>query len=139
MIKKLNTVQVLCAKSNGLIRKYLNCNFSVKNELFKCFCTSIYGSALWANYRKSSYNSMQVCYNNAYSFLHRYPKLCSASNIFVFAGVPSFKELIKGRHFHLINSVMNSKNCIIPSVSGGSLNLLPLWLLWRKNVYINNS
>ena len=129
--------RAICAKSNSLIRKFSNCNFSVKNELFKSFCTNIYGSALWVNYKKSSYNSIQLCYNNAYRFLHRYPKFCSASNMFVVAGIPSFKELIRRRQCQLMNSVLNSKNCIIISVSGGCLSLSSLWLLWRRNVYIN--
>ena len=41
----------LCARSNILIRRFKKCNDKVKIDLFKTYCTSIYGIALWSNFR----------------------------------------------------------------------------------------
>ena len=43
--------QILCARSNILIRKFKKCNDNVKIDLFETFCINIYGIALWSNFR----------------------------------------------------------------------------------------
>ena len=47
-----------CAKLNSIIRKFLNCNFSVNYDQIKSLLINICGIALWVNYKKSTYNSM---------------------------------------------------------------------------------
>ena len=114
MIKKLNS-------SSGpyvLNQIVLSHNFQIAISLLKTNYLNLFVPISMEAPFGLIIGNIQVWYNNAYRFLYRYPIIFSASNMFVVSGVPSFKELIRGRHFQLMNSVINSKNCIIQSLSG---------------------
>ena len=125
-----------CIRSNTLIRKFNDCSFEVKNELFKSFCTPIYGRSLWCNFTKKVYNSMRVCYNNAYRFLHGLPRFCSASFMFGIASVPSFHEIMRKGQLSLMRSLFKSQNSLISVLSEFNLQSNKLWSHWNNNLYL---
>ena len=57
-------------RSNILLRKFYFCSERVQNRLFSIYCSNLYLSSLWANYRKSSMSRFIVSYNNVFGILH---------------------------------------------------------------------
>ena len=55
------------AQGNALVRKFYMCTETVRMSLFKSYCSSLYTSALWCNYRSESLRKLCVAYNNVFS------------------------------------------------------------------------
>ena len=44
-----------CIRSNTHLRKFNDCSFEVKNDLFKSFCAPIFGRGLWCSFNKKKF------------------------------------------------------------------------------------
>ena len=67
----LKELRNLYIRSNVLVRTFNKCSDQVKIALFKSYCTAMYCSHLWINYKKSLFSKVRVAYNNVLSdFLH---------------------------------------------------------------------
>jgi len=53
-------IKILCSKQAASL---FSCSNAVKNVLFPSFCTPIYASKLWCNFRKSYMQRLRVVYN----------------------------------------------------------------------------
>lgn len=62
---------------------------TVKNALFKVYCTPLYTALLWCIYNKAKFNKLQVAVTDALRML---PRWMSASQLFVHSGVPTLKR-----------------------------------------------
>ena len=69
----------LCARGNMLIRAFKACTSDVKCYLFRTYCYSIYGAALWSTYRMTSIDRLRVNYNNILRSMLNVPPWNSAS------------------------------------------------------------
>ena len=49
-------------RTNMLIRRFAKCSVPVKLRLFKAYCISFYGMALWKDYRKLTYLKIEAAY-----------------------------------------------------------------------------
>ena len=54
------------ARSNRILRMFSHCSIDVKIVLFNIYCTPLYCSYLWTEYKKSSFSKIRVAFNNAY-------------------------------------------------------------------------
>jgi len=54
-----------CA-ANKLRDSFCRCSNAVKNVRFRSFCTPMYASQLWCNFRKSCMQKLRVAYNFAW-------------------------------------------------------------------------
>ena len=106
----------LCARSNILIRRFKKCNNKVKIDLFKTYCTSIYGIALWSNFRIKTLDSIRICYNNSFRYFMNYHKHCSASFMFVINNVKYFTEILRQDHWSNINIIEKIENKILSTL-----------------------
>jgi len=61
-----------CA-ANKLRSSFSRCTNAVKNVLCRSFCTPIYASQLWCNFRKSFMQSLRVAYNFGFRALCNLP------------------------------------------------------------------
>ena len=59
-------MRLLYAKSNKLLRTFSHCSSDVKITLFQSYCTALYCSFLWNDYKKSTFSKIRVAFNNAY-------------------------------------------------------------------------
>ena len=66
------------------------CSPVVKATLFRTFCSNMYCSQLWRDYRSGSIRQLIVGYNHSFRYIMNYPRNCSASGMFVFNDIPSF-------------------------------------------------
>ena len=98
------------AQGNALIRKFYMCSETVKISLFKSYCSSLYTSALWCNYRCESLRKLCVAYNNVFRKMTFLPRDCSASLMFAERGLPTCKTLIRKHVYSFMTSVINSCN-----------------------------
>ena len=106
----------LCGRANMLIRKFQRCSQEVKLVLFRAYCTVMYCAPLWCEFTKSVYNSLRVCYNNTLRWLLHLKRDCSAKEMFVLNGVPSFGEKLRQNIYQFKVRVHNSDNTVIQTV-----------------------
>ena len=81
------------ARANGIIKNFSMCSPVVKATLFRTFCSNMYCSQLWRDFRSGSIRQLIVGYNHSFRYIMNYPRNCSASGMFVFNKIPSFMEL----------------------------------------------
>jgi len=53
---------------------------AVKNVLFRCFCTPMYASQIWCNFRKSCMQRLRVAYNFGYRVPYNLPWRANVSS-----------------------------------------------------------
>ena len=101
--------------------------------MFKSYCSSLYTSSLWCNYRSESLRKLCVAYNNVFRKITFLPRDCSASLMFATHDLPTYKILIRKHAYIFMKSVAESRNVILHSiVRSDSLFTSPLWQHWRN-------
>ena len=68
-------LETQCAQGNALACRFHMCLDNVKVTLFRSYCSSLYTSQLWWNYRVNSIRKLYVAYNNAFRMLFRLPRV----------------------------------------------------------------
>jgi len=71
-------IKILCSKQAASI--FSRCSNAVKNVLFRSFCTPMYASQLWWNFRKSCMQTLRVAYNFGCRALYNLPWRASVSS-----------------------------------------------------------
>ena len=126
------------AQGNALVRKFYMCTETVRMSLFKSYCSSLYTSALWCNYRSESLRKLCVAYNNVFRKITFLPRDCSASLMFATRNLPTCKMLIRKHAYIFMKSAAESHNVILHSiVRSDSLFTSPLWQHWRTFLYVH--
>lgn len=84
----------LYAQANMLRRKLHMCSAPVMIALFRSYCTCLYTAQLWCRYRQYSIKRLTVAYNDSLRILLRAPRSCSASSMFINAGLLTCPALL---------------------------------------------
>ena len=71
-------MKAIYACGNMLSKKFSMCSAEVKAKLFRSYCSSLYCSALWSNYKVTTLTKLQTSYNNV---LHHFFKLDRKASI----------------------------------------------------------
>ena len=126
--------RILFCRGNQLARAFKNCSDEVKSALFRAYCYSIYGNALWNVFRVAALRSVKVAYNTSFRLLFGYSRYESASNFFAVHRVNCFLAVTRVSAYSLMNRVDTSKNTLVVScraAAAGSV-LRSRWraLLW---------
>ena len=103
----------LCFRGNCLVQRFKFCKDDVKCSLFKSYCYSLYCVSLWANFKKCTFQRLNVNYNNIMRRLMGIPVYSSASFLFGNLGVKSLKELMRSAQYSMMDRVENSNNVIL--------------------------
>ena len=104
-----------------LLRKFSMCSHDVKIHLFQTYCSPMYTAQLWWSYNKSSIKKLYIAYNNVFRMLHRLPRDCSASAMFVNSHVKNCSAIIRNLVYRFIRRLELSENGIILSVLNSDL------------------
>ena len=107
----------------------------VKCDLFKAFCCNMYCSHLWCDFKNETLRRLIVGYNHSFRIIMKYPRHCSASGMFVFNNVPSFKELWRKSIYGFKQRVDNSLNKVVNTVANTTLLSSRLRKHWRTVLY----
>ena len=127
----------LCAKGNMLKSKFVNCTDEVKIQLFRSYCASLYGGSLWSKFTLQTMNRLRVVYNNAFRFLMRYPRYCSASEMFAINRLKSFQEVRRTVNYSLYRRCTTSKNSLITSIlRSDCIKCSKIQREWIKTLFI---
>ena len=58
--------RAIYARGNMLVRRFRHCNEAVKVQLFKSYCTPLYGAPLWKCFTNNSIQKVKIAYNNCF-------------------------------------------------------------------------
>ena len=83
-----------CA-ANNLRASFSRCSYAVKHVLFSSFCTSMYASTLWCNFRKTCMQRLRVTFYFGCRALYNLPWRASASCHQVQCNIPTFEALLR--------------------------------------------
>ena len=86
------------------------CSSDIKHILFKTYMYNIYCCSLWSVCSQSVIKKLTTSYNNCFRALFKYPKFCSASQIFVEHSIHSFKEVMRICCGSIPNSLLSTNN-----------------------------
>jgi len=81
--------------ANKLGASFSRCSNAIKNVLFRSFCTPMYASQLWCNFRKSCIQRLRVAYNLGCRALYNLPWRASVSSHQVQCNIPTFQALLR--------------------------------------------
>ena len=109
-------IQAIYARGNILIRNFRKCSEDVKVELFKSYCTNMYGSHLWNSYSVAMYRRINVAYNNIFRILMGVRRGDSISQAFVSANVNGFKPLIRKSIYCFYERLMKCENVLVNTI-----------------------
>ena len=128
----------LYAQGNMLARRFYMCSDNVKVRLFHTYCSSMYTSQLWWNYKQVSIKKLYVAYNNAFRILLKLPRDCSASGMFAQNNVRSCPAVIRNLVFKFMNRIDISCNNIVKSVLASDMRWQSrIRLHWMKLLYVH--
>ena len=134
----LNQNRKLCARGNMLIRKFKSCSMDIKSVLFRTYCSSIYGMALWHRHRASSLNRLRVNFNNILRRLANRPPWSSASELFVSLGLKGFHEIRRTSCHSLSSRLHSSSNSLVQQLlHSDAYWTAPLRRRWNELLYVH--
>ena len=98
--------------ANKLRASFSRCWNIVKNELLRSFCTPMYASQLWCNFRKSCIQRLRVAYNFGCRALYLYnlPWRASVSSHLVQCNIPTFEALLRKYKYLFLERCRKSSN-----------------------------
>ena len=91
----IQQIRLNYARGNMLCCNFMYYTDDMKCMLFRSYMYNMYTLCLWTNYTQSVYNKLMVTYKNSFHFLLKYPRSCSASEMFVHHNVKSFPECVR--------------------------------------------
>ena len=94
-----------------------------KTDLFRSFCLSLYGSALWSSSSKEL-KSLEVCFNNVIRKIWHLPQRCHTSVLHLVSGLPSIFNTIITRSYRLTAAALQSSSPLIADIYGDATKLV---------------
>ena len=98
-----------CA-ANKLRASFSWCSNGVKNVRFCCFCTPMYASQLWCNFRKSCTQRLCVAYNFGCRALYNMPWRANVSSYQVQCNMLPFEALLQKYTYLFLERCRKSNN-----------------------------
>jgi len=96
-----------CA-ANKLRAFFSRCSNAVKNVLFRSFCTPMYASQLWCNFRKTCMQRLLVAYNYGCRALYNLPWRASVSSHQIPCNIPTFEARLRKHTYLFLESCRKS-------------------------------
>ena len=128
---------ILYARANMLIRQFHYSSDAVKHKLFNAYCKNLYLAPLWASFTKAGIRSINVAYNNCFRILLNLSMRCSASQMFVEAGVDGFNTLMRRCIFSFRHRILNSNNTAVRAVVNCDIFLHSVLRAgWNNRLYL---
>ena len=107
------------------------CCKKIQCIIFQEIICNMYCSHLWCDFKNETLRRLIVGYNHSFRIIMKYPLHCSASGMFVFNNVPSFKELWRKSIYGFKQRVDNSLNKVVNTVANTTLLSSRLRKHWR--------
>ena len=117
-------MKAVYSKGNTLIRKFNNCSQDVKVQLFQSYCTSLYCSSLWSQFKSSTFKQLNVAYNKTFKYLLSVKGKCSVSQLFLDHKVDCFKVLYRKLATGFIDRLFKCDNLLVHTMTSSTYFLL---------------
>lgn len=108
-----NRRRKLCAVGNMITRRFAFCDLNTKIILFRSYCYSIYGCALWANYNQECIRQLTVVHNDILRRLTITPRFASAKDLFAGHNLNQIRAITRTTMVSLIKRLESSSNTLI--------------------------
>ena len=106
-------IRNLFTRANILTRRFSLCSQSVKVALFKSYCISLYGCALWRNHTVSSLSKLRSCYHRCVKTFFGYKRHDSMTAVLFKLSIPSFNTLLHNSRCILRSQTVNCSNSLL--------------------------
>ena len=128
----------LYAKGNMLVNNFKQCSDTVKQQLFKTFCYSMYGTHLWTSYNCKSLDKVKVAFNDVYRMLFNVKRGDSMSQIYVNNGIDSFYARLRMSSYGFMQRLYKSSNSIISKLISSIYFMCycNLTISWNKTLFL---
>jgi hypothetical protein len=110
-------------RGNILIKKFKHCSEDVKVKLFKSYCTSLYCSQLWCQYKIETVRKLQTAYNRIFRNFMGLKQDVSISAHFVANGVDTLAVIWRKLIFSFRKRILESNNTLICGIVNSLLFL----------------
>ena len=127
------------ARANGIIKNLSMCSRVVKATLFRTFCSNMYCSQLWRDFKSCSIRKLIVGYNHSFRYIMNCHRNCSASGMFVFNSIPSFMELWRNYIYGFMQRLNNSDNTVVAATVSSCRLSSAMWRHWESVLYTKTS
>ena len=101
------------AHSNRILCMFSHCCIDVKMVLFNSYCTPLYCSYLWIEYKKTSFSKFRVVFNNACRHIFGVSNRSSASAMYANYNICNFETILRKNICNFIQQLDNCTNSII--------------------------
>ena len=102
----------LCCKANCILHTFSCCDPFTKTEVFRSFCLSLYGCALWSS-SATQIHSLEVTFNNILRKIWSLPQNCQTSILHVVAGLHTLRNTVVIRSLGLISAAFKSQSPLL--------------------------
>ena len=116
-------VKAMYVRGNMLVHNFKFCSDSVKNNLFRCYCSNSYGSELWSLYKKETYKKCVVAYNDIYRKLFNIKRGESMSALYVLNSIDSFNVIVRKYIYSFKTRIEASCNMLISAILSSAFYL----------------
>ena len=113
----LRQMRCMYAKTNKLLRMFGHCTVDVKIALFNSYCTSLYCSFLWTDFKKSTFSKVRIAFNNAYRRIFGLPKWSSASEMYACNNIDNFETMMRRGIYGFVQRLESCENSVVQSIN----------------------
>ena len=112
----------LTRKANCMLHTFSCCDPLTKTMLFRSFCLSLYGSALWMS-SSSELRSLEITFNNVLRKIWSLPRAYHTGILHQVAGLHSIFNVVVSRSSRLLLSALKSKSPVLIDIFTQSSSL----------------
>ena len=103
-------ISILCSKQGQAASLFVRCSNAIKNVLFRSFCTPMYASQPWCNFRKSCMQRLRAAYNFGCRALYNLPWRVSVSSHQVQCNILTFEASQRKYKYLFLERCRKSNN-----------------------------
>ena len=128
----------LSIQGNVLLRKFHMCSIGVRLALFRSFCSPMYTSQLWWNYKKCTMKRLLITYHNVFKMSISMSTYESTSLLCTVFNVLCCQAVIRNLVYRFMCRLQASNNSLVMSIQSSSLVYTSrIRKHWRRLLYVN--
>ena len=128
----------LSIQQNVLLSKFHMCSIGVRLALFRSFCSPMYTSQLWWNYKKCNMKRLLITYHNVFKMSISMSKYEITSLLCTVYNVLCCQAVIINLVYRFMCRLQASNNSLVMSIQSSSLVYTSRILKhWRHLLYVN--
>ena len=129
-------IRGLFTRGNIIIKCFRHCSEDVKILLFKTYCSNMYCSHLWSNYKTNVFRKLKTSFNKVFRMLFNLDRRASISQAMLESKIHAFDINIRSYIFGFQVRLDNCDNILIRTLLNCfQYSTSQLYVLWSKKLY----